>query len=78
MRRIILTCWLLLATGCGTMMQWDVGPAIYGGVRFDLYLFHGTNMETEFWFGLLVILDMPFSFVFDTVLLPFIALLTLL
>jgi len=80
MRRIILACWLLLATGCGTMMQWGIGPANYGGVQFDLYIFHETQksaLTSEFWFGILAILDIPFSFVLDTALLPFTTLLTL-
>jgi len=80
MKRIILACWLLLATGCGTMMQGEHGPVFYGGVQFDLYIFHETQksaLTSEFWFGILALLDIPFSFVLDTVLLPLTTLLTL-
>lgn len=81
-RRIIaLICFLLLfVPGCGTMYQFDAGPAIYGGVQMDLYVFYETQksaLTSEFWFGVLAILDIPFSFVLDTLILPIVVLLNI-
>lgn len=82
MRRAILCqMLLLLLSGCGTGMSMYADPAPYSGVVLDAQfvsnLARGPNKEldgdSQGWatfFGVISIIDMPFSFVADTVLLP--------
>ncbi|HEU4339377.1 MAG TPA: YceK/YidQ family lipoprotein [Planctomycetota bacterium] len=56
-------------SGCGTIEDCDrgAGPRPFGGVRWDLGDQRGC-VRTPFWIG---VWDVPFSFVLDTVLLPY-------
>ena len=58
----------LCASGCGTTLQASglYGPAIYGGVRCDIL---SIAQEPEV-AALILVVDLPFSFVADTVILP--------
>ena len=66
---------LLLSSGCGRMSEqnhFDKNPQIirvYGGTRFDLDVVSGRNHCLA---GCpMFLVDLPFSFALDTILLPF-------
>jgi len=69
LRRIVLLWTLTAATGCGTVAstQVEYGPRIYGGVRYDAadLAIDGFPLGT-----LCGLLDFPFSFAADTLMLP--------
>src|SRR5258708_31978848 len=69
LRRVALLLTLTLVTGCGTIASTKVeyGPRIYGGVRYDV-----ADLAIEgFPLGTLCgLLDFPFSFAADTLMLP--------
>ncbi len=56
-------------SGCGTLFQGheDSGPAIYGGIRFDVQSIAQAEDAVDV---LLMLTDLPFSLVADTVILP--------
>ena len=58
----------VVISGCGTTFQGSglYGPAIYGGVRCDVL---SIAQEPEV-AALILVVDLPFSFVADTVILP--------
>lgn len=56
-----------LLAGCGPIMDLDRGPRIYGGVRADVQLSSGVLHVIP---AGLFALDLPFSLVLDTLLLP--------
>ena len=70
MRQIAIAITLIFAaavSGCGTIMDatYD-GPRIYGGIRWDCEpedKAHSTRVVFR-------ILDLPFSLIFDTLMLP--------
>ncbi|HLY76224.1 MAG TPA: hypothetical protein VKU80_19140 [Planctomycetota bacterium] len=66
-KRLIVTISLLSLTGCGTIISYRLaGSRIYGGVRCGGQLAYET-----FPFGVLfLLLDFPFSFLADTLTLP--------
>lgn len=54
----------LVLTGCGTVSSLDRPDGyVYSGVRFDL--------DQRDWAEVIAWFDLPFSFVLDTLLLPF-------
>lgn len=60
----------LAAAGCGTisdMTKGEDGQRIYGGVRHDAGMIGSGNQQAA---RVLGVLDFPFSFILDTVLLP--------
>lgn len=69
---VALTACLLGSTGCGTLHNIGYrndGPAIYGGVAFDIDLLDPAN-SCKGEGVVLGPLDMPFSFALDTATLP--------
>jgi uncharacterized protein YceK len=60
---------LLPMTGCGTVMGWaeEGRPRPYIGTIVDTYVCWGLD---EFAYAAFGVVDLPFSFVFDTLLLP--------
>ena len=70
LRRAILVfglIWLCCATGCGTIISLRYEPRPYGGMQFDF----GEALTKDPPLGFLFVLfDLPFSFLFDTLLLP--------
>ena len=54
--------------GCGTISNLGERPRIYGGVREDAKLMETTGPCSSWPAGCM---DMPFSLILDTVLLPF-------
>lgn len=65
MKRGLAALFLLALSGCGTLLNMTQGPVLYGGVR-ALHSFE----DGPGWLGF----DVPFSFAFDTALLPVTAL----
>lgn len=67
MRNKVLACLMTAAlSGCGSIMNFDYydgGPRVYGGVRIDA---SGRCWNDE----VVGYVDLPFSFVVDTALLP--------
>ncbi len=63
-QRLVVALVCLCLSGCGTFANLAAGPAIYGGVRRDLNV-HRDMMSVSF-----AMLDVPFSLIFDTALLP--------
>jgi len=67
-RAFLLSCVVALG-GCGTLGSLSDDPRIYGGLRNDIEeVGRGTGPCNP---GFLMACDVPFSFVLDTVLLPF-------
>ncbi len=64
----ILTAAVVIS-GCGTVLQIDDGhgPAIYGGIRFDV---RSITKDKDVGIALMMAVDLPFSLVADTVILP--------
>ncbi len=70
MARLFILLMLAMALcGCGTLFQGheDSGPAIYGGIRFDVQSIAQAEDAVDV---LLMLMDLPFSLVADTVILP--------
>jgi len=61
--RIALLMAVAVLSGCGTIDNMIKGPRVYGGVKTDLRCMKGLA-------GAILIFDLPFSAIFDTVLLP--------
>lgn len=66
----------VLLAGCGTIADMAVDQRIYGGIQQDVHLIENPTLPKtsppEYFFPLIIIgaLDVPLSFVLDTVLLP--------
>lgn len=55
-----------LFSGCGTVVSLlEQDYSVYSGVRRDLAVIHNDSI-----FSLVAIVDLPLSFIFDTLLLP--------
>lgn len=69
MKNLIFS-WLLFLSGCGTIFSiTDVGyPLVYSGVQDDCKFIYKFYKEAPL--GLMPILDLPFSFIADTIILP--------
>ena len=65
MKHALLAAGLLALGGCGSFVNLGAGPLVYGGVRTDLACPQGSSC-TPFPMAL----DIPFSAVLDTALLP--------
>jgi uncharacterized protein YceK len=83
MRALILAVTVMFtATGCGTCMNYHTAPSPYGGVCVDVGFISNLNPrrmneikegDSQGWamlFGVTSIIDLPFSVVADTVMLP--------
>lgn len=72
-RRAFTALALLVLTGCGTIQDLIYEQRIYGGVRRDLELrsFPRPGPIGNDPTSLLLIIDLPFCFVADTLLLPY-------
>ena len=74
---ILAICLSAVAQGCGTFVDTlgvhGQGPRIFGGVRTDIDAFSFRNLEVYMYplLFLYMIIDVPLSAVFDTLLLPY-------
>ena len=80
----ILLVFSLLLTGCSSVMRYafdddprscDMPPYVYGGVALDWFFLSGPGESsegdsTDLFMRICGLLDLPFSFVGDTLLLP--------
>ena len=59
-------------TGCGTFVNFKDDPKIYGGVQFDADMIHTIKSDEKMVKSLAAVyaVDMPLSFVGDTLALP--------
>lgn len=56
----------LLLSGCGTIVSlMEQDYSVYGGVSRDLEVIHNDGI-----FSFIAIVDLPLSFIFDTLLMP--------
>ena len=66
----------VMLAGCGTIADIAVDQRIYGGIQQDVHLIENPYLPKtsppEYFFPLIIIgaIDVPLSFVLDTVLLP--------
>ena len=73
----VVLCFTILvgmtSPGCTTIMrlsEFPVPPQIYGGVRYDISFWGDSIVGSRTMLAALIIMDLPFSLVLDTVLLP--------
>ena len=73
-KALFLAVLTLLVSGCGTIADISTDQKIYGGIQKDVNLIKNPYLpkSEEYFFPLVLlgILDVPFSFALDTVLLP--------
>ena len=67
-KRLLAAALLITLAGCGSIYNLATGPQVYGGVQHDVWAFHHVCK------GQVLIMDVPFSAVVDTGLLPLTAL----
>lgn len=66
-KALLLAALLLLASGCGTVLNLGFGPKPYGGVRADCFMAGECVDEPQtVHFALFWLADLPFSLLGDT------------